>query len=58
MAYYVAARRGLNLLMDRRLPKIATLPLEVLEPAMKGYVALRELELAEEHGRGVLGAFR
>ena len=49
MAYYMAARRGLNSLMDRRLPKIATLPPEVLEPAMKGFVALRELELNETH---------
>ena len=54
MAYYMAARRGLSSLMDRRLPKSATLPPEVLEPAMKGFVALRELELNETH-RLVLG---
>ena len=53
-AYYMAARRGLNSLMDRRLPKSATLPSEVLEPAMKGFVVFRELELKETH-RLVLG---
>ena len=35
--------------MDRRLPKSASLGPEVLEPAMKGFVALRELELNEMH---------
>ena len=49
MAYYMAARRGLDSLMDRRLPTSARLPLEVLEVAVKGLLALREMELREVH---------
>ena len=49
MAYYMAARRGLDSLMDRRLPGSARLPLEILEVAMKGLFTLRETELRETH---------
>jgi len=49
MAYYMATRRGLNSLMDRRLPRNATLPLEILQSAMGGLMRLRELELNETH---------
>ena len=44
MAYYMAAQRGLNSLMDRRLPKSATLPPEVLQSSIEGLMALREME--------------
>ena len=47
MAYYMAAQRGLNSLMDRRLPKSATLPPEVLQSATEGLMALREMEREE-----------
>ena len=49
MAYYMAVRRGVDLLMDRRLPPSATLPPDVLQSAIKGFIALRELELSETH---------
>jgi len=49
MAYYMATRRGLDSLMDRRLPGSARLPLEILEVAMKGLFTLRETELRETH---------
>ena len=49
MAYYMAVRRGPDSLMDRRLPRNAVLPLEVLQPAIRGFVALREVELNETH---------
>jgi len=49
MAYYMAARRGPDSLMDRRLPRNATLPPEVLQSAIKGLMALREVELDETH---------
>ena len=49
MAYYMAARRGVSSLMDRRLPQSATLPPEILQSAINGFVALRELELNETH---------
>jgi len=49
MAYYMAARRGLDSLMDTRLPTSATLPPEILRVAMKGLLALREMELKEVH---------
>jgi len=49
MAYYMAVRRGLNSLMDRHLPRGATLSLEVLQSAMGGLSALREVELNETH---------
>ena len=49
MAYYMAVRRGVNSLMDRRLPKNATLPPEVLQSTIRGLMALREMELNETH---------
>ena len=49
MAYYMAARRGLNSLMDRHLPRGATLSPEVLQSAIGGLMALREVELNETH---------
>ena len=49
MAYYMATRRGLGSLMDRRLPPNATLPPEILQSASKGLMALREVELSGGH---------
>ena len=49
MAYYMATRRGLGSLMDRNLPRNATLPPEVLRSAIEGLMALREVELNETH---------
>ena len=49
MAYYMAARRGLNSLMDTRLPSNATLSGRTLRSAMRGLMALREMELEETH---------
>ena len=49
MAYYMAAQRGLNSLMDRSLPQSVTLPPEVLQSAIGGLMAIRELELNETH---------
>ena len=49
MAYYMATRRGLGTLMDRSLPRSATLPPEVLQSAIEGLMALREVELNETH---------
>ena len=49
MAYYMAARRGPNSLMDRHLQRDATLPPEVLQSAFGGLMALREVELKETH---------
>ena len=49
MAYYMAARRGLNSLMDTRLPSSATLSGQTLVSAMRGLMALREMELKETH---------
>ncbi|KAF9646045.1 hypothetical protein BDM02DRAFT_3189169 [Thelephora ganbajun] len=49
MAYYMAARRGLELLMDRRLPQSATLSPEILQSAIGGLMALREVEFNETH---------
>jgi len=49
MAYYMAAKRGLNSLMDRHLPRNATLPLEILQFATGGLMRLRELELNKTH---------
>ena len=54
IAYYMTARKGLNSLMDKRLPQSATLSPEVLQSAIGGFIALRELELSEIH-RLVLG---
>ena len=55
MAYYMAFRRGLGSLMDRRLPASAILSLGILQVAMKGLLALREMELKEMH-RLILGS--
>jgi len=44
MAYYMAIRRGPDSLMDRNLPRNATLPPEVLQSAIRGFVAIREVE--------------
>jgi hypothetical protein len=49
MAYYMAIRRGLDSLMDIRLPRNATLPPETLQSAIRGLMALREVELNETH---------
>ena len=49
MAYYMAAQRGLNSLMDRRLPKSSSLPLEVLQSSIEGLMALREMEREETY---------
>jgi hypothetical protein len=55
MAYYMAAQRGLNSLMNRLLPQSATLPPDILQLAIGGLMSLRELELNETH-RLVLGS--
>jgi len=49
MAYYMAARRGPESLMDVRLPTSARLPPEILQAAVKGLITLREMELKETH---------
>ena len=49
MAYYMAARRGLDSLMDKRLPASARLSREILQVAIRGLMALREVELYETH---------
>jgi len=49
MAYYMATRRGLNSLMDRHLPRDATLSPEILQSAITGLMTLREVELNETH---------
>ena len=49
MAYYMAARRGLDSLMDTRLPSSATLSGQTLRSAMRGLMALREMEFKETH---------
>jgi len=49
MAYYMAARRGLDSLMDIRLPSSARLSPEILRVAMRGLLVLREMELKETH---------
>jgi len=49
MAYYMAARRGLDSLMDTRLPSDATLSGQTLRSAIRGLMALREIELKETH---------
>jgi len=49
MAYYMAARRGLDSLMDRNLPRNATLSPEILHSALGGLIALREVELNDSH---------
>jgi hypothetical protein len=49
MAYYMAARRGSDLLMDDRLSLSATLSSQRLRSAIRGLIALREMELKETH---------
>ena len=49
MAYYMAARRGSDSLMDTRLPTSATLSGQMLRSAIRGLIALREMELKETH---------
>ena len=49
MAYYMAARRGPDSLMDTRLPSGATLSGQTLRSAIRGLMALREMELKEAH---------
>ena len=49
MAYYMAARRGLDSLMNTRLPSDATLSGQMLGCAIRGLMALREMELKETH---------
>ena len=49
MAYYMAARRGLDSLMGRGLPARARLSPEILWVAIKGLLALREMEVKETH---------
>ena len=49
MAYYMAARRGPDSLMDSQLPQSATLSPDVLRSAIRGLLALREVELIEIH---------
>ena len=49
MAYYMAARRGVDSLMDGGLPRSATLSPEVLQTAIKGLIELREMERDETH---------
>jgi hypothetical protein len=49
MAYYMAARRGLDSLMDSRLLRNATLPPGILQVTIKGLLTLREVELKETH---------
>ena len=44
MAYYMAAQRGLGSLMDKRLPRDVTLSPEILQSAIGGLMALREVE--------------
>ena len=49
MAYYMAARRGLDSLMDARLPPSASLSGQTLRSAIRGLMALREIEYEETH---------
>ena len=49
MAYYMAARRGLDSLMNTRLPSDATLSGQTLRCAIRGLMTLRETELKETH---------
>jgi hypothetical protein len=49
MAYYMATRRGLSPLMGRHLPRNATLSPEILQSAIGGLMALREVELNQSH---------
>jgi len=47
MAYYMAVRRGPDSLMGTRLTASARLAPEILQVAIKGLIALREMELKE-----------
>ena len=49
MAYYMAARRGVNSLMGRHLPRDSTLTPQILQSGIEGLMALREVELSETH---------
>ena len=49
MAYYMAVRRGLDSLMNKRLPQSATLSPEVLQSAIRGLIKLRETERDETY---------
>jgi len=49
MAYYMAARRGSDSLVDTRLPTSATLSGQTLRSAIRGLIKLREMELKETH---------
>ena len=49
MAYYMATRRGLNSLMEKHLPRNATLPSKILQSAVGGLMQLREVELNVTH---------
>ena len=49
IAYYMAAQRGLDSLMDGRLPTSARLPPEILQVAIRGLMTIREVELNETH---------
>jgi hypothetical protein len=49
MAYYMAARRGLDSLMDGRLRSGTTLSGQTLKSAINGLMVLREMELKEMH---------
>jgi hypothetical protein len=49
MAYYMAARRGPNSLMGDHLPRTATLSPKILQSAIGGLMALREVEFNETH---------
>ena len=49
MAYYMAVRRGLRSLINPHHPASARLPPEILEAAIEGLMALREMELKETY---------
>ena len=49
MAYYMAARRGIDSLMNKSLPQSATLSPDILQSALEGLMALRELEPDETY---------
>ena len=50
MAYYMAARRGLHSLINPHHSASIRLSREILEVAIEGLMALREMELKETHG--------
>ena len=49
MAYYMATRKGPDSLIDRHLPRSATLSTEILQSAIRGLMALRQVELNGSH---------